>query len=68
MTELIDKSAVELGGLLVRKDVSARQLAEAAFERIERVEPSVHAFLTLTRDHALAQADAIDNRRAHGEK
>ncbi len=67
MSELIEKSAVELSVMLSRKEVSTRQLTEAALAQIEAVESQVHAFLTVTRDHALAQANAIDERRVRGE-
>src|SRR5438046_2558831 len=50
-----------------RKELSARELAEATLQRIEAVESRVHAFLTVTPEEALAQADAVDARRAKGE-
>src|SRR5262249_40155441 len=45
----------------------ARELTEAALARIEAVEERVKAFLTVTPEQALAQADAIDARRTQGE-
>ena len=52
---------------LDRKEISARELAQAAVDRIEQCEDRVRALLTLTAEDALAAADAIDARRARGE-
>jgi len=43
-------------------EVSSRELTQNALERIERVEPRLHAFLTLTPDLALRMADEADLR------
>jgi aspartyl-tRNA(Asn)/glutamyl-tRNA(Gln) amidotransferase subunit A len=40
---------------------SSRELIESALERIEQVEPSLHAFLHLATESALKQADVADN-------
>ncbi len=48
-------------------DLSARELVDQQLQRIEAVEPSVHAFVELTADQARQQADAIDERRRGGE-
>jgi aspartyl-tRNA(Asn)/glutamyl-tRNA(Gln) amidotransferase subunit A len=60
-------TACELGALMEKKDLSARELAEATLARIEAVEPKVKAYLTVTGEQALKQADAVDERRAAGE-
>lgn len=67
MSALHEKTARELSGLLARKEVSAREIAEALFARIEAVEPRVRAYLTLTHDAAMAQAAAVDEKIARGE-
>jgi amidase len=46
--------------------VSAREVALAALERIERLDPALHAFVTVARDQALAAADALDAGRRRG--
>src|SRR5205807_7048103 len=56
MAELFEMTAVELGALLARREVSAREIAEAVFRRIDSAEPKVRAYLTLTRDRAMLQA------------
>ncbi|MGB2925601.1 MAG: Asp-tRNA(Asn)/Glu-tRNA(Gln) amidotransferase subunit GatA [Limnothrix sp.] len=52
---------------LVSKERSAVEIMTATFERIAAVEPAVKAFLTLTKDQALAQAAAVDQKIAAGE-
>jgi amidase len=53
-------SAVELGRSLAAGDLSAVEVAQHFLERIERIDPSVHAFVTVTSDLALEQASAAD--------
>jgi aspartyl-tRNA(Asn)/glutamyl-tRNA(Gln) amidotransferase subunit A len=60
-------SARETADLVARREVSAREVVEAALARIEAVESRVHAFLTITPETARAQADAIDEAIARGE-
>ena len=50
---------------LAAKQFSAREVAESAIARIERLDPQVNAFLQTTPEAALAAADAVD--RAIGE-
>jgi len=64
---LTDLTAYELSCKLQAKEVSAREAVAACFDRIEQVEDDVKAFLTLTREHAEAQATHVDERRAAGE-
>ena len=65
--ELIEHAGHELAALLASGDITSRELTEATFARIDAVEPSVKAYVTLNRDGALAQADAVDVRRKQGE-
>ncbi len=51
---------------LAAGDYSAVELTEALLARIAAVEPQVDAFLTVTAEHARAQAQAADARRAAG--
>ena len=60
-------TAHEAAGLLARREVSSVDLTRAAFDRIRALDDSVHAFLTLTEDEALAQAREADGRIARGE-
>ncbi len=51
---------------LVAGDLTAVRLTEAVLERIDSVEPTVRAFLSLDRQGALRQAEAADTARAAG--
>jgi aspartyl-tRNA(Asn)/glutamyl-tRNA(Gln) amidotransferase subunit A len=57
----------ELDDLLDTREVSARDVTEAFYHRIEALDDRVHAYLTLTRELALEQADRADHRRQRGE-
>ena len=46
--------------------VTSTELVTACLDRVAEVEPDVQAFAFLDRDHALNQAKALDEHRAHG--
>jgi len=66
-SELIRLSAGEARRLLDRREISAVELLDAHLAQIERVEPHIHAFITLTPEIARRQAEAADARIARGE-
>lgn len=53
--------------MLVNKEITAVALTEDVLKRIDEVEGDVKAYLTITRDEALAQAKAVDEKIAKGE-
>jgi aspartyl-tRNA(Asn)/glutamyl-tRNA(Gln) amidotransferase subunit A len=53
--------------LLARKEITSVELTRTLLERIEVLDGTIGAFITVTADHALAQAEAADRRRAAGE-
>ncbi|HIK55522.1 MAG TPA: Asp-tRNA(Asn)/Glu-tRNA(Gln) amidotransferase subunit GatA [Synechococcales cyanobacterium M55_K2018_004] len=57
----------ELHQQLVSKERTAVEITEAALERIHRLEPKLHSFLSVTADRALQQARAVDAKIAAGE-
>ncbi len=57
----------KLHNQLIQREISAVELAEQTFQKITQVEPEVHAFLTLTRERALAQARRVDEKIRAGE-
>jgi aspartyl-tRNA(Asn)/glutamyl-tRNA(Gln) amidotransferase subunit A len=67
MSAFHEMTAQELNALLRQKKISAREVTEAVFARMEAVEPRVRAFLTPTYDIAMAQASAVDEKIARGE-
>ncbi len=52
---------------LITKERSAVEIAQDSLARMERLEPQLHAFLQITRDRALAQAQRVDAQIAAGE-
>jgi len=52
---------------LEAKKISARELATEFLSRVERRNPELNAYLTVSRDRAYAQADRIDAAIAKGE-
>jgi aspartyl-tRNA(Asn)/glutamyl-tRNA(Gln) amidotransferase subunit A len=57
----------ELHELLDKREISARDVTAAFYRRIETLEARVHAYLTLTPELALEQAERADRRRQAGE-
>ncbi|MBV8703997.1 MAG: Asp-tRNA(Asn)/Glu-tRNA(Gln) amidotransferase subunit GatA, partial [Acetobacteraceae bacterium] len=51
---------------LARRDFTARALTEAHLHAIEALNPRLNAYLSVTADRALAQADAADAALARG--
>ncbi len=62
-----EHSISELVQRVRSRDISARELTEAALSNIERQDKLINAFCAVHPDAALAQADAIDARLAAGE-
>ncbi len=67
VTELVRLTAAEMAERIRRGEVSSRELVEAHLKVIEAAEPAIRAFLAVSADEALAQADAFDARRAKGD-
>ena len=66
-TDLTRSTAAELADLLAQGGVSAREVAQAHLDRTAAVDGDVHSYLHVDAEGALAQADAVDRRRAGGE-
>ncbi|MEU3753763.1 Asp-tRNA(Asn)/Glu-tRNA(Gln) amidotransferase subunit GatA [Streptomyces olivoreticuli] len=66
--ELIKLTAAEIAAKIASGEVTAVQVTEAHLARIEAVDEKVNAFLHVDREGALAQARAVDDKRARGEK
>ncbi|MBG6215668.1 amidase [Arthrobacter sp. CAN_A6] len=67
MTELHDLSALTLRNALARGAIGAREVTEHFLRRIDALNPQLGAFVTVTHDSALAEADAADARRRAGD-
>ena len=68
MTELTSLTISRALQLMRAGDISARELTEAHLRRIEALDPSIGAYLTVTAELALAQAAAADEARAAGDE
>ena len=66
MADLCLRTAIDLAGLLRRREVSAREVVSAHIARIEAFDPAINAVVTRTFDTALARAAAADEALAQG--
>ena len=57
----------EIGRALAAKQFSAEELTRHLLDRIARLDPQLNAFISITEELALSQAQAADTRRAAGE-
>jgi aspartyl-tRNA(Asn)/glutamyl-tRNA(Gln) amidotransferase subunit A len=67
MDDLTTKTAAELAAAVADGSVSAAEVTQAHLDRITAVDGDVRAFLHVNGEDALAQARAVDRRRAAGE-
>jgi aspartyl-tRNA(Asn)/glutamyl-tRNA(Gln) amidotransferase subunit A len=63
---MINASLRELGAALAARKVSSVELATLFLDRIERLNPTLNAFITVDRDKTLAMAREADGRLASG--
>ena len=68
MNEVLKKSAAEQSKALKNKEISAVELTNAAFERINEVDEKLGAFNSLTKERALETAKKVDEKIAKGEE
>ncbi len=63
----IYSTAAEMASALAAKEISAVDLTKQHLDRIASVDGKLHAFLHVDSEGALAQAEAVDAKRAKGE-
>jgi len=66
-SDLTRQSAATLATAIARGEVSSEQVTAAHLDRIEQVDPIIHAFLHVDREQSLAKARAVDTAIAAGE-
>lgn len=66
--KLFEQPAHVLHDMLVNKEITSLELTQAVLARIDEVEGDVQAYLTITREEALTQAKAVDEKIAKGEE
>lgn len=64
---LFDLTALELGAKIQAGEVGAVEATRACLARIEAKEPTVHAFVTVTPEAAVARAEDVQKRIQSGE-
>ncbi len=64
--ELYQKTLHEISADLRAKKISSAELTKAVMGHLEKVEPKIQAFITVTRDEAMKQAAEADQRLASG--
>jgi amidase len=67
MTETWRLSAAELADRIRARQLSAREAAQAALDRLTAVNPAINAVVDCRPEEVLAQADAVDAALARGE-
>jgi len=60
-------TARQVAAMTRSKEVSCEEIATAALDRIQAVEPQIRAFITLMADQAIGRARDLDRRLASGE-
>lgn len=58
--ELAKLTAHEIAELIRSKQVTCKEVTESVFQRISAVEPKVRAYITLTEEIAIQQAEEVD--------
>lgn len=66
MLDLLKLTIADAADLLARREISAVELTEAHLHRISAHDARLNSFITVTADHALAQARAADDELARG--
>ncbi|MBM9468156.1 Asp-tRNA(Asn)/Glu-tRNA(Gln) amidotransferase subunit GatA [Nakamurella sp. YIM 132084] len=65
--DLTRRTAADLAAAIASGEVSAVEVTQAHLDRIKAVDADVHAFLHVSGESALEQAQAVDRARAAGE-
>ena len=68
MDELSLRSATELEAAIRDRSISSRELLELYLQRVDRLNPSLNAVVTLDADRALAAAKRADDRTVAGDE
>ncbi|MCC6614320.1 MAG: Asp-tRNA(Asn)/Glu-tRNA(Gln) amidotransferase subunit GatA [Anaerolineae bacterium] len=68
MTDLTHLSIADALAKLRAKSISAVELTQAYLSRIEQLEPKISAYITVTAERALKDAEAADQARASGDE
>lgn len=65
--EIQELTAVSLGKKIKEKELSVREALDASFAQIDKTEAQYHAYVTIDRESAYKQADAVQEKIEKGE-
>ncbi len=66
MIDLTTMTARKIADAVHRREITAREVAQSALDRIGRLNEALRAFITVTRDEAMAAAEQVDRQVAAG--
>jgi len=66
--EIHELTIHELHDLLIKKEVTSREVTEAFYRRIKKVDGKIKAYLILTEEGAFDQANQVDRKIVRGEE
>ena len=66
--ELLKKTAVEIRKSLLNKEVSAVELVDATYKRVDTVDEKIGAFNSLCKEYAIETAKKVDEKIANNEE
>ena len=67
MIDLTTLTARKIAESVRRRELTAVAVAQSALERIGQLNDTLHAFITVTRDEAIAAAEQVDRKIAAGQ-
>jgi aspartyl-tRNA(Asn)/glutamyl-tRNA(Gln) amidotransferase subunit A len=67
MVDLTATSAREVAGKVRGRELTAVEVARSALDQIERLNPPLRAFITITQDAAIQDAERVDRQIASGK-
>lgn len=67
MTELLNLSLTELAALYRQKEASPVEVVKQTFDRQQKLEPQLNAFITLMKNEATEQAQAVEKKFLNNE-
>jgi len=68
LSKLYKLTATEISEKIRNQELSAEEYLNSIFERIEKIETEIHAFITIVKDEALRKVRMIDRKARKGEK
>lgn len=66
--DITSLTAIEMREKLKNKEISCREIVKAHLDRIEKLEPEINAFITVSKEEALEAADRVDEKIRNNEE